>query len=203
MDNYLEYLIEKFLIFDKRAELDESNSIDDINKIKNIININFKKLTDDIYIKLTLDILEHFNCYDILDFSFKNKKDASYANDIYMLYKNYKMSNTNVTSGNVNQVNNNSLLEIDNDLDTSNVKYIQTIDYCIKFGKDALKIKSDIKKWNLEYKIKIKYGKSYYTFSVYNWIDDDRWHVASDTSNKKVINLFLKELEKYKIESCC
>lgn len=199
MNSYLEYLIHKFLIFDKSTELHESNIIDDINKIKILVNTTFKKLSDESFIKTTSNILENFNCYNILDFSFNNKKETSCATDIYMLYKNYKM---NVPKINIAKTTK-DILEIDNNLDTSNVKYICSIDYHIKINNDPLEIKSNTKKWNLEYKIKIKYGKSFHTFSLYNWKDDERWHVASNTNDKKIVNMFLKELEKHKIESCC
>jgi hypothetical protein len=199
MDNYLEYLLEKFLIFDKSAELHEANSIDDIHKIKKLVNTSFKKLSDESFIKTTSNILENFNCYDILDFSFDNKKNTSCANNIYILYKNYKINVTKVD----NTTTNSSLLEIDNNLDTSNVKYLSSIDYCINIQEKPLEIQSNTKKWNLEYKIKMKYAKSYYIFSLYNWKDDEKWHVASNTNDKKTVNMFLKELEKHKIESCC
>jgi len=199
MDNYLEYLLEKFLIFDKSAELHEANSIDDIHKIKKLVNTSFKKLSDESFIKTTSNILENFNCYDILDFSFDNKKNTSCANNIYILYKNYKINVTKVD----NTTTNSSLLEIDNNLDTSNVKYLSSIDYCINIQEKPLEIQSNTKKWNLEYKIKMKYAKSYYIFSLYNWKDDEKWHVASNTNDKKIVNMFLKELEKHKIESCC
>lgn len=205
MDSYLEFLLEKFLIFDKSAELHEANSIDDIHKIKKLVNTTFKKLSDESFIKTTSNILENFNCYDILDFSFNNKKNTSCANDIYMLYKNYKMNvpKINITKTTKDVILNSNILEIDNNLDTSNVKYLSSIDYCINMQENPLEIQSNTKKWNLEYKIKMKYAKSYYTFSIYNWKDDDRWHVASNITNKKIINMFLKELEKYKTESCC
>jgi hypothetical protein len=199
MDNYLEYLLEKFLIFDKSAELHEANSIDDIHKIKKLVNTSFKKLSDESFIKTTSNILENFNCYDILDFSFDNKKNTSCANNIYILYKNYKINVTKVD----NTTTNSSLLEIDNNLDTSNVKYLSSIDYCINIQEKPLEIQSNTKKWNLEYKIKMKYAKSYYIFSLYNCKDDEKWHVASNTNDKKTVNMFLKELEKHKIESCC
>jgi hypothetical protein len=199
MDNYLEYLLEKFLIFDKSAELHEANSIDDIHKIKKLVNTSFKKLSDESFIKTTSNILENFNCYDILDFSFDNKKNTSCANNIYILYKNYKINVTKVD----NTTTNSSLLEIDNNLDTSNVKYLSSIDYCINIQEKPLEIQSNTKKWNLEYKIKMKYAKSYYIFSLYNWENDEKWHVASNTNDKKTVNMFLKELEKHKIESCC
>jgi hypothetical protein len=199
MDNYLEYLLEKFLIFDKFAELHEANSIDDIHKIKKLVNTSFKKLSDESFIKTTSNILENFNCYDILDFSFDNKKNTSCANNIYILYKNYKINVTKVD----NTTTNSSLLEIDNNLDTSNVKYLSSIDYCINIQEKPLEIQSNTKKWNLEYKLKMKYAKSYYIFSLYNWKDDEKWHVASNTNDKKTVNMFLKELEKHKIESCC
>jgi hypothetical protein len=189
MEDYLEYLIEKYLIFDKRAELDESNSIDDISKFGKVED---KKLNDTIYIKKTEEILREFNCYDILDFSFNSKKEMSQAEEIYMLYKNYKMSISKLKE-----------IKIDNSIDTSDVKYICSLDYCIDMGEKPLEIRSDKKKWDLEYKIVLKYNKKDYNFSVYNWKGDNKWHVATAIDNKKVIDIFLKELENKKITDCC
>jgi hypothetical protein len=189
MEDYLEYLIEKYLIFDKRAELDESNSIDDIYKLGEIEN---KKLNDMVYIKKTEEILREFNCYDILDFSFNSKKEISQAEEIYMLYKNYKMSVSKLKE-----------IKIDNSINTSNVKYICSLDYCIDMGEKPLEIKSDKKNWNLEYKCVLKYNKKEYKFSVYNWKDNNKWHVGTEIDNKKIIDIFLKELENKKVVDCC
>lgn len=191
MEEYLEYLIEKYLIFDKRAELDEANTISDISKFRKVED---KKLNDIIYIKKTEEILEQFKCYDILDFSFSHKKDISQAEEIYMLYKNYKISKSKET-----QIK----IEIDNKIDTSDVKYVCSLDYCIDMEEKPLEIKGDKKKWNLEYKIILKYNKKDYKFSVYNWENNNKWHVATAIDNKKIIDVFLKELENKRVIDCC
>jgi hypothetical protein len=218
MDYYLEYLIEKYLIFDKRVELDESNSIVDIDKIKDKINDKIKcnkKMNDASYISMTGDILEKYNCYDILDFSFKNKKNVSDSEEIYMLYKNYKMSKTAVSKSKVENVNENVnenvkankkktdyVIKMDENVDTSGVKYICSVDYELELGELPLKIESDIKKWKREYKFTMLYRKKTYIYSVYDWEGSDRWHVGCDVMDKRCTEVFLGYLEE-KNGCCC
>jgi hypothetical protein len=209
MDYYLEYLIEKYLIFDKRVELDESNSIVDIDKIKVEVKCD-KKMNDASYICMTGDILERYNCYDILDFSFKNKKSVLDSEEIYMLYKNYKMSKAVITKSGIENVKEERvrktktdyIIKMDKDVDTSGVKYICSIDYELELGELPIKIESDIKKWKREYKFKMVYRKKTYIYSIYDWEGSDKWNVGCDVMDRGCIEVFLGYLEE-KSGCCC
>ena len=68
VDNYLTYVIEKFFVFHPLAELDESNTVDDIDifKRENVKNVNTKKkMNDKNMIELTKDIFNKFKIYNI------------------------------------------------------------------------------------------------------------------------------------------
>jgi hypothetical protein len=53
VDNFLQYLVDKYFVFDPKAELDESNTIDDISILRRHIGtvvVNVKKVSDEIMI---------------------------------------------------------------------------------------------------------------------------------------------------------
>jgi len=197
MDSYLEYLIEKFLIFDKRAELDESNSIDDIEKIRTVIKLGNKRLSDDIYISVTSEILEKFNCYDILN---KGKKDVSCSEEVYMLYKNYKMSSVKKVEC---KAKCDLEVTMDDSLDVSGVKYVCDVGFELNVGRLPVVVKGDNKKWSKEYKFRVVYKKRKYIFSVYDWVGKQGWYVGCDNKNAEVTSLFLDFLKETSVQVCC
>lgn len=106
VDNYLTYVIEKFFVFHPLAELDESNTVDDIDifKRENVKNVNTKKkMNDKNMIELTKDIFNKFKIYNIcvkdpiVGYGDNLKTDRD-AENIYMMFKKYKNASSKTVS---------------------------------------------------------------------------------------------------------
>ena len=106
VDNYLTYVIEKFFVFHPLAELDESNTVDDIDifKRENVKNVNTKKkMNDKNMIELTKDIFNKFKIYNIcvkdpiVGYGDNLKTDRD-AENIYMMFKKYKNTSSKTVS---------------------------------------------------------------------------------------------------------
>lgn len=106
VDNYLTYVIEKFFVFHPLAELDESNTVDDIDifKRENVKNVNTKKkMNDKNMIELTKDIFNKFKIYNIcvkdpiVGYGDNLKTDRD-AENIYMMFKKYKNTTSKTVS---------------------------------------------------------------------------------------------------------
>ena len=186
MEDYIEYLITKLVVFEKGVELDESNCVDDILKIR---IEKSKKVTDDSMRTFTQQFLGEYLCFEIVDTEFSNR-----INEYSCLYDNYKLYRSN------NKIQ--SIIK-DDTLDTSKVLYSQSISLTRHhlehvYG-EAIELNSTTKNWNIEYKFKM--GKD--IFSVYDWKGDDRLHLASNTVSKVVIGKFISELERNVKVDCC
>ena len=107
VDNYLTYVIEKFFVFHPLAELDESNTVDDIDIFKRLgISIK-KKMNDKNMIELTKDIFKKFKIYNIcvkdpvVGYGDNLKTDRD-AENIYMMFKKYKNTSKRVSQADQN-----------------------------------------------------------------------------------------------------
>lgn len=94
VDKFLNYFINKFFVFKTNAELHESNTIDDIDILKNNINIDKITKSDNNMIKLCKIIIQTFKCYNIttdplIEQIPLSEKDAD---NIFLHFKNYKMN---------------------------------------------------------------------------------------------------------------
>lgn len=202
VDNFYEYLIEKFFVFHPLAELDEANTIDDVDIIKRNVNNTKARLKDDDMIRLCKRVFEEFRCYHISD-TFTNKLTENDAGNVYTLYKRYKCSASNKTR------ERETTLECNTDLDTSDTTHVDFLenvtthqlqrtfgDYIHSGGKDD--------NFRYEYRFRFTMDGKVYKFSLYDYLNEDGefydvediyWHVAANTEKKEVIQAFIKNLE--------
>lgn len=207
IDSFLQYLLDKYFVFDPKAELDESNTIDDISILRQHIDklVNFKKVTDKAMIELCKQIFEYFRCFNIgllVNGSFGDQLCDVDASRIYMHYKRYKCSSTSHTR------ETETSLVLDNTLNTNDTFYVDsleivtTTDLKNTFGEFVLSgNKSD--DFRYEYRFRFAKDKRVYKFSIYNYKnnqgefyrdDDIYWHVASNTDKVDVNSSFIKYL---------
>ncbi len=202
MELYVNYLLNKYFIFENGIKLDIGNELYDCNKLLEY-NINIKNDKD--FIKFTKKILEDYVCFEInLTFNIKDRINENESEKIFYHYKKYKCSNIREKE---------TYLNLDNMLDTSKTEWVESIDintsdlidkygYYCKTGKVG-------DNYRFEYKFEfIDKGKRW-VFSVYDYLntkdefdneDDIYWHIASDTKRGDVIKNFIKMLEE---KSCC
>ena len=103
VQNYIQYILFKFCVFDSNYEFDstnsqlESNTINDINtiiqKISKIQKLD--KATTVSMLTLSKNIFEHFQCFPIGNFTDVINPDLSET--IYLHYKQYKSNNISET----------------------------------------------------------------------------------------------------------
>jgi len=102
VDNYLTYVIEKFFVFHPLAELDESNTVNDIDIFKRLDVSIKKKMNDKNMIELTKEIFKKFKIYNIcvkdpvVGYGDNLKTDRD-AENIYMMFKKYKNTSKRVS----------------------------------------------------------------------------------------------------------
>lgn len=210
VDNFLQYLVDKYFVFDPKAELDESNTIDDISILRRHIDtyVNIKKVSDENMIKLCNKILECFRCYNIgllVNGSFGDQLGNMDSSKIYMNYKRYKCSSTSQTR------ERETSLILDNTLNTNDTYYVDSLETITtqnlnaKFG-DYIKSGKIDDNFRYEYRFRFAKDSRVYKFSLYDYRndngefykdDDIYWHVASNSDKTDVNTSFVKYLYEY------
>lgn len=217
VDMFLQYLCNKYFVFNPMAELDEANTIDDIEIIKKDLQV-VKKSSDENMIKLCSNVLKDFKCYNIdvkNDNSdrFGERISSDLASNIYLHYKRYKCSSNTKTR------ETETSLILDNSLNTKNTYYVGSLDTVMtsdlenKFGSYVL---SGSEKDDFRYEYRFRFAKNgkVYIFSIYDYKDDNGefyvekdiyWHIASNTDNVDVNNSFIKLLAErlQEVDDCC
>ena len=98
VQNYIQYIIFKFYVFDSNSELVESNTINDTNtiiqKISKIQKLD-KATTTASMLTLSKNIFKHFQCFPIGNFTDAINPDS--YDIIYLHYKQYKSNNIRET----------------------------------------------------------------------------------------------------------
>lgn len=206
VDNFLQYLVDKYFVFDPKAELDESNTIDDISILRRHIGtvvVNVKKVSDEIMVELCKQIFRFFRCYNIgllVNGSFGDQLCDIDASKIYMNYKRYKCSSTSQTR------ERETSLILDNTLNTNDTYYVDSLETITtqnlnnKFG-DYIKSGKLDDNFRYEYRFRFAKDSRVYKFSLYDYKndngefyqdDDIYWHIASNTDKKDVNTSFVK-----------
>lgn len=202
IDSYLQYLVDKYFVFQELAELDEANTIDDIVILKNNIP-NIKKLTDDTMIGLTKSVVSKFKCYNIgikdKSGGFGSRLNLDGIENIYLHYKKYKSLNSNSKGEN---------LTIKPEIDTNDTYFIDSLDTITThqlqsaFG-DFLKTGTNKDSFRYEYRFEFKTRGKKYKFSLYDYLNDNNefydtddifWHIASNTCKSDIVHLFKDSL---------
>jgi hypothetical protein len=214
VDSFLQYLIDKYFVFDPKAELDESNTIDDISILKKGIGeIKFKKVTDENMVDLCKKIFDLFRCFNIeIPLNLHDQLSSDNVCKIYMHYKRYKCSSSSHTR------ETETSLVLDNTLKTNDTYYVDSLedittrDLKQHFGNYILSGDSG-DDFRYEYRFRFAKDNRVYKFSLYDYKNDDGefyeeddiyWHVASDTDKKDVNKSFIQYLcQKIQDVDCC
>lgn len=217
IDNYLRYLVNKYFVFNQLAEMDESNTIQDIDIIKANMKIDVKKITDNNMNELTKMLFSTFLFYNICIKDEYGTFGSRLVDPevIYLHYKKYKCA-----IGSSSRERENSLV-LNEGLDTSDTYYedsfdtVTTNDLQSLFG-NFLNTGSSCDKYRYEYRFEFTTDGKKYKFSLYDYVDDGGefypvddiyWHIASNTDKKKVIACFKKyiiaKVAKSKEPDCC
>ena len=207
---FLEYLINKYFVFHPLAELDESNTIDDISILQNFLttrDVGSKtRLSDDSYmVDLCKGVIRDFRCYRIDNMiTDATKLCEGDAEEIYASYKKYKCSSGSKTR------ETETSLHLDNALNTSKTFFVKSLDdLCTD---DLIRVYGQPRKTGLpqddfryEYAFRFAKGGKVYTFSLYDYKNDEGefydmqdifWHVGSTTSDREVVREFVGHLKK-------
>jgi hypothetical protein len=203
VDNYLQYLLDKYFVFHELAELDEANTIDDISILKCKITNTIKKVTDNNMTSLTKTVVSTFKCYNIgvknESGGFGDRLNSEESEKIYLHYKKYKSSAVRETE---------TYLTSNPEIDTKDTYYVDSLDTVTTqelqniFG-DFLKSGSKNDKFRYEYRFEFITDGKKYKFSLYDYINDNNsfydtddiyWHIASDTCKNDIVNLFKDNL---------
>jgi hypothetical protein len=205
INNYITYLINKFLIFKKNTELHEANSILDQDIIILCIpqNLLKPKLNDTLFIKITEFILDNFLCFQInsiLSLIKDCQITINNAENIYSQFKKYKNSDSKTQESE-------TTLTLEETLDTSSTFYIDSIDYTskdlVRCFNNPLYTGNKNDPWRYEYKFSLSVKHKKYIFSLYDYYDDNDnfyefkniyWHVASNTNKKEIYKEFINQL---------
>lgn len=215
MGDYINYLLNKYLVFDEKEELfDEKeevfrdnvgNEICDCDKLMTSINMKNDIKSDTDFIKLTKKILTYYLCFEInINIDIKDRIKESEAERIFYNYKKYKCSDIRETE---------TYLNLNNELDTSNTEWVESVDVSTSdlIDKYGLYCKTGDDKDNYRYEYKFEFidkGKKW-IFSVYDYLntndefDDENniyWHIASNTKRGDVIKKFITMLP---CKDCC
>ena len=205
VDNFLQYLVDKYFVFDPKAELDESNTIDDVLILERGLGgrIKLKKITDESMIELCKNVIRTFGCYDIA-VCIGDRLSEEQASIIYMHYKRYKCSSNSHTR------ETETSLVLDSTLKTNDTYYIESLDDITtndlktKFG-NYICSGNPGDDFRYEYRFRFAKDNRVYKFSLYDYRndfgefyqeDDIYWHVASDTDKKDVTSSFIEYLNK-------
>lgn len=207
VDSFLEYLIDKYFVFDPKAEFDESNTIDDISILRRHLDKVFKikKVSDENMVELCKQFFQSFRCYNIgllVDGSFGDQLCDTDASNIYMHYKRYKCSSSSHTR------ETETSLILDNTLNTNDTYYVDSLetittkDLKDKFGDYILSGKAG-DDFRYEYRFRFAKDNRVYKFSLYDYRNDNGefyqdhdiyWHIASNTDKTDVNTSFVKYL---------
>jgi hypothetical protein len=100
---YCSYLLQKFYIIGKDVELHSTNCIDDIDKFLLEVEKIQNKFNQTEHVsgnwnlqKLTEEILEYFQCFNVIDFELESRIATTEADQIYEQFKKYKQNNSTV-----------------------------------------------------------------------------------------------------------
>ena len=199
MESYINYLLNKYLIFEDNI----GNELKDLEKFKSDIKSDIKKDID--FIKITKWILVEFLCFEInIKIDIKDRINETEAEKIFYHYKKYKCSNVRETE---------TYLNLDNTLDTSKTEWVESIDINTsdlidKYG-DYSRTGNIGDNYRFEYKFEFIDSGKRWIFSMYDYLntddvfdneDDIYWHIASNTKRGDIIKRFIKMLEE---KSCC
>lgn len=191
MSAYIEYLINKLVIFDKDADVDVCNSIIEAAKIIEKLQIP-KICNENSIISLTQEILSEFKCYEVIDTEFENRIDSSKAQDLHAQFKSDSLKPVGVK------------MDVSDDVDTSDTFYVDTVDrvttkkLVMKFGK-LRHTGEDGDKFRYEYPFVLGENK----FVLYDYMCENgefekeakiSWHIASNTEDKEALSGFKKQL---------
>lgn len=208
MVDYINYLLNKYLVFDEKEEVfrdNVGNEICDCDKLMTSINVKSDIKSDIDFIKLTKKILAYYLCFEInINIDIKDRIKESEAERIFYHYKKYKCSDIRETE---------TYLKLNNELDTSNTEWVESVDVSTsdlidKYGLYC-NTGNNEDKYRYEYKFEfIDKGKKW-IFSVYDYLntndefdDEDEiyWHIASNTKRDDVIKKFITMLP---CKDCC
>lgn len=200
-DRYLEYIINKWFVFDKRSELHEANTIVDIDIIKRYVTIP-KRVSDQNMIVLTQHILETFMCFPItITIRITDRVPVTESETIYMHYKRYKNSTSSTQATE-------TTLQPNTNLDTSKTVYVDSLDNVTTkqlqalFG-DPLLTGNPGDNYRYEYRLEFITDHKRHIFSLYDYLNTRNtfndlenvyWHIASETTNPKTIRCFVDYL---------
>ena len=199
MESYINYLLNKYLIFENNVNIGVGNELKDLEKFK----CDIKKDID--FIKITKMILDEFLCFEInVNINIDSRINGCEAEKIFYHYKKYKCSNVRETE---------SYLNLDNELDTSKTEWVESInidtsDLVDKYG-DYSRTGNDDDNHRFEYKFEFIDNGKKWIFSVYDYLntddvfdneDDIYWHIASNTKRGDTIKRFITMLRE---KSCC
>ena len=199
MESYINYLLNKYLIFENNVNIGVGDELKDLEKFK----CDIKKDID--FIKITKGILDEFLCFEInINVNIDNRINETEAEKIFYHYKKYKCSNVRETE---------SYLNLDNELDTSKTEWVESInidtsDLVDKYG-DYSRTGNDDDNHRFEYKFEFIDNGKKWIFSVYDYLntddvfdneDDIYWHIASNTKRGDTIKRFITMLRE---KSCC
>ena len=199
MESYINYLLNKYLIFENNVNIGVGDELKDLEKFK----CDIKKDID--FIKITKGILDEFLCFEInINVNIDNRINGCEAEKIFYHYKKYKCSNVRETE---------SYLNLDNELDTSKTEWVESInidtsDLVDKYG-DYSRTGNDDDNHRFEYKFEFIDNGKKWIFSVYDYLntddvfdneDDIYWHIASNTKRGDTIKRFITMLRE---KSCC
>jgi hypothetical protein len=203
-DTFLQYILEKYFVFDPLAELDESNTIDEVDILKRRVNTNIKRVDDNTMIELAKQVFLQFRCFQIsVDFKDKPSLTSSEASIVYNNYKKYRCTSSTKTR------ETETSLRLDESLNTKDTSYVGSLDYITtkqlqcKFG-DYLHTGTKLDRYRYEYRLIFTKGGKRYIFSLYDYVDefdnfykpeDIYWHVSSNTEKQEVVDAFFKSLE--------
>jgi hypothetical protein len=204
VDKFLTYILEKYFVFHPLAELDESNTIDDIEILKREIDTKKVKRTDASMIELSKKVFEKFRCYNIGILNETcNILGGTDAENAYILYKRYKSSSKKVEKE--EECCNSSKIRIDMNVNTKDTFYVGSLDTISTedlkrvFG-EYMCMGNENDDYRYEYKFVYD---NLYNFSLYDYKNDQGnfydekdiyWHIASNTDKKQVYKSFKNEL---------
>ena len=90
MGKYINYLLNKYLVFDEKEEDNVNNEICDYDKLMTDINMKNDIKSDIDFIKLIKKILTYYLCFEInINIDIKDRIKESEAERIFYNYKKY------------------------------------------------------------------------------------------------------------------
>ena len=213
---YIYYLINKWNVFIPGVEINECNSICEVEKVfefmnnmnnnnnDNNNNTSEKRDCAEGIEKFTEEFVDVFMCFEVLDVNFEKRLTKMDVTKTYDLYKQYKQNEKEKHESSVTKID----IKHDTSYDTSDTWYSMSLDDVTTeqlqgvFGEFQCTGSAD-DKYRYEYKCEFIFNGKAYVFSIYDYKNDDDewydtneiyWHVASNTSNKRITSAFEKNL---------